>query len=117
MLYGAALSVVAAVALVVFVGRERSARTLITVAFAAFLMPLIWNVILRRTGATSAFSHDLPFKPFPVSWQDTGSGVFTLSGVSLALILTVLAKKPAARAGRIALLAAAGAFLIDIYAY
>jgi hypothetical protein len=117
MLYGAALSVVAAVVLVVFVGRERGPRTLITVAFAAFLMPLVWNLILRRTGATSAFSHDLPFGPFPISWQDTGSGVFTMAGASLALSLTVFAKKPAARASRIALLAAAGALLIDIYTY
>jgi hypothetical protein len=35
---------------------------------------LCWNLVLRTTGANAAFSHDLPFRPFPISWQDTGSG-------------------------------------------
>ncbi|HEY4993454.1 MAG TPA: hypothetical protein VII33_15365 [Nakamurella sp.] len=80
MLFGAALSVLAAVLLVAFGGRDRRPKVLITVGAAALLMPICWNLILRWTGATDAFSHDLPFRPFPVSWQDTGAGVFTLAG-------------------------------------
>lgn len=117
MLYGAALSVVAAALLVAFVARDRRPRVLITVGLAAFVMPIWWNLILRWTGATDAFSHDLPFRPFPVSWQDTGSGVFTLAGAAIALAVGVCAKEPAGPVGRTALWTALGAFLIDIYTY
>jgi hypothetical protein len=117
MLYGAALSVVAAVLLVAFAGSDRRPRMLITVGLAAFVMPIWWNLILRWTGATDAFSHDLPFRPFPVSWQDTGSGVFTLAGAAIALTVGVCAKEAAGPVGPAALWTALGAFLIDIYTY
>jgi len=117
MLYGAALSALAAAALVAFAGRDRRPAVLATAALAAFLMPLWWNLILRWTGATGAFSHDLPFRPIPVSWQDTGSGVFTLAGATTALGLTAGRNNPAAQATRPALWAALAAFLIDIYTY
>jgi hypothetical protein len=117
MLYGAALSCVAAVLLVAIPGRDRRPRVLVTVGVAAFLMPTWWNLILRWTGATDAFSHDLPLRPFPVSWQDTGSGVLTLAGAAVALTILIAAKEPAESVGRTALWAALGAFLIDIYTY
>ena len=97
MLYGAALSFVAAALLVAFVARDRRPRVLITVGLAAFVMPIWWNLILRWTGATDAFSHDLPFRPF--------------------LAVGVCAKEPAGPVGRTALWTALGAFLIDIYTY
>jgi hypothetical protein len=117
MLYGAALSVVAAALLVALPGKDRRPPVLVTVALAAFAMPIWWNLILRWTGATGAFSRDLPFRPFPVSWQDTGSGVFTLAGAAIALTLGVCAKESAEHVGRTALWTAVGAFLIDIYTY
>jgi hypothetical protein len=117
MLYGAALSAVAAALLVAFAARDRRARVLITVGLAAFVMPIWWNLILRWTGATGAFSHDLPFRPFPVSWQDTGSGVFTLAGAAIAMTVGVCAQEPAGTVGRTALWTALGAFLIDVYTY
>ncbi len=117
MLYGAALSVVLALAAVIFLARDRRLGVLSTVALAAFLMPLSWNAVLRATGATAAFSHDLPFPPFPVSWQDTGTAVFTLAGASLALALGVCATIPARRTAWLALCTALAAFLIDIYTY
>lgn len=117
MLYGAALSVVAALLLVFFVGKERRPLVLLSAGAAAFLMPIWWNAILRWTAATDAFSHDLPFRPFPVSWQDTGSGVFTLAGAAVLLGLGACAKDPAGRVARLVLLTALGAFLIDIYTY
>ena len=83
----------------------------------AFPLPTCWKLILRWTGATDAFSHDLPLRPFPVSWQDTGTAVFTLAGAAIALSLGACAKDPARRAGILALWAGLGAFLIDIYAY
>ncbi len=117
MLYGAALSSVLAVLLVAAAAKARRIAVLATAAVAAFLMPICWNSILRATGATAAFSHDLPFKPFPVSWQDTGSGVFTLAGAALAFAFGIAAREPARRAAQLALLTAVGAFLIDIYTY
>jgi len=116
-LYGAALSVLAAVLLVASAGRDRRPAVLITIGVAAFVMPIWWNLILRWTTATDAFSHDLPFRPFPVSWQDTGTAVFTLAGAAIALSLGACAKDPGRRVGILALWAGLGAFLIDIYTY
>ena len=117
MLYGAGLSAVLAVVLVGGVARVRRPTVLLTAGVTAFLMPLWWNSILRWTGATEAFSHDLPFRPFPVSWQDTGSGMFTLAGATIALTLTAGAREPARNTIRLALWTALAAFLIDIYTY
>ena len=117
MLYGAALSALTATTLVATAGKDRRPAVLATTALAAFAMPLCWNLILRWTGATDAFSHDLPFRPIPVSWQDTGSGVFTLAGTAVALGLGAGSTQPSARTARLALWAALGALLIDIYTY
>ena len=117
MIYGAVLSAVLAVVLLIFAGRDRRPAVLAAAAAAALLMPVCWNLILRATGATAAFSHDLPFRPFPISWQDTGSGVFALAALALILGLGPL---HADRGRRVALLAALGAFgalLVDIYLY
>ena len=117
MLYGAALSAVLALLAVRLIARERRPAVLATAALAGFLMPLCWNAILRVTGATAAFSHDLPFRPFPVSWQDTGSGVFTLAGAATALALGAAGTDQSRRVAGFALITAAAAFLIDIYTY
>jgi hypothetical protein len=117
MLYGAALSVILALALVAYAGKEKRAVVLIAAGTAAFVMPVFWNLILRWTAATAAFSHDLPFRPFPVSWQDTGTGVFALAGAAIALSLGATGNEPARRVGHLALWTALAAFLIDIYTY
>ncbi len=117
MLYGAALSAALAAALVVSLGRCRRTPMVLAAAVAAFLMPLAWNLILRDTGATGLFSHDLPFKAFPISWQDTGSGVFTLAGASAVLALGPARGDQPDRVSRWALLAAFAALLIDVYTY
>ena len=117
MLYGAALSAVLALIVLRFVLKEHRAAVLATGALAALLMPLSWNAILRATGTTAAFSHDLPFPPFPISWQDTGTGVFTLAGAMAAFALGIEGLAPARRAARLALGTAIAALLIDIYTY
>ncbi len=117
MLYGAGLSAIVAVALLGGLARVRRPAVLITAGLAAFLMPLWWNSILRWTGATQAFSHDLPFRPFPVSWQDTGSGMFTLAGAAVALTLIAGTHEPAPATLKLASWTALAAFLIDIYTY
>ena len=115
--YGAALSTIIAALVFVFVRRERTATVLAPALAATLLGPLAWNAILHRA-ATEAdgFFVDIPFKPFPVSWQDTGSGVFTLAAASLLLGLA-LRRESASRVLSLAVTAAAVAFLVDIYLY
>jgi hypothetical protein len=117
MLYGAGLSAVLALALVAVPGRCRRPAVLAFSALAAFLMPLAWNAILRQTGATGLFSHDLRFRPFPISWQDTGSGIFTLAGAAMLLALGPGRNDQPPRVTALALWTALGALLIDIYSY
>jgi hypothetical protein len=115
--FGAALSTVIAALVFVFILRQRTALVLLPALAATFFGPLAWNAILHRA-ATEAdgFFVDIPFKPFPVSWQDTGSGVFTLAAASLLLGLA-LRREPAGRVLDLALTAALVAFLVDIYCY
>ena len=117
MFAGALWSRVLALILVVAIGRERRTLALAACGLCAFFSPLAWNLILRTTATTSMFSHDLPFRPFPVSWQDVGSAVFTLAGSSALLSMTVARSQRAARVGVLAALTMLGAFLVDIYAY
>ena len=116
-LFGAALTTVVASVALVLLRRERATRILIPALAATFFGPLTWNAILHRAAtAADGFFVDIPFKPFPVSWQDTGSGVFTLAVASLLLGLT-LRREPAGRILNLALTCAAVAFLVDIYCY
>lgn len=117
MLYGAALSALVSAALVALVGKSRRRAVLTTCAFAAFLMPIAWNTILNLTGTTDAMSHDLPLRILPVSWQDTGTGTFTLAGAATALALGPSRHEPAPHTAALALWTALGALLVDIYAY
>ena len=70
-----------------------------------------------RTAHGDQFFTDAPVTVFPVSWQDTGSGVFTLAAASLGYGLGPLAAQPARTSIRYALLAAVAALLVDIYLY
>lgn len=114
-LYGAALSAgLGAVAIVVGV-RERRLGILTPAIASTLVAPIAWNAILRATHAREFFT-DAPTKLFPVSWQDTGSGVFTLALGSLVLG----ALRPRERAGKVlavSAVAALVAFLVDIYLY
>jgi hypothetical protein len=114
--YGAALSAVLAVLLVLLVTRERSIPVLATVAAGAIAGPVAWNAILRAAHGEQFFT-DAPIIVFPISWQDTGSGVFTLAALTLALGLGPLRTTPGRRLALIAALGAVGALLVDIYLY
>jgi len=117
MFYGGVLGAALSLVLVALAGRERRWPVLVGSALAALAMPLFWNCILRQTEATSSFSHDLPFRPFPISWQDTGSAVFTLAGAAVVLALGPQRKDPAIRVIAVAALTAFAALVIDVYAY
>jgi hypothetical protein len=115
--YGAALTTAITALAFVLVRRERSAVVLVPALAAAFLGPVAWNAMLHRAATDAdAFFVDIPFKPFPVSWQDTGSGVFTLAVASLFFGLA-LRRELAARVLSLAATVAAVAFLVDIYLY
>lgn len=115
--YGAVVTAVVAAVVLVLVTRERSARVLVPALAAAFLGPLTWNAILHRAATDAdAFFVDIPFKPFPVSWQDTGDGLVTLAVASLFLGIA-LRREPAGRVLLLAAIVAAVAFVVDIYCY
>lgn len=112
-LYGAGLSVVAAVAGAFALARERSPLVLLVVGLSALGGPLAWNAVLHSAGNRDFF-HDAPIAVFPVSWQDTGSGVWTLA---LASVAQGAVQSRARRAVVLAVITATAAFLVDIYLY
>lgn len=114
--FGSVLSAVVAVALVALAGRARSPAVLGAVALGAAGGPVAWNAILRATRAAEFFV-DAPIPVFPISWQDTGSGVFALATLAVLLGLGPLRDQPARRTIVYALLGALGALLVDIYLY
>jgi hypothetical protein len=115
-LYGAALSAVAAALAVALVRRERRLPVLVAAAIAGALGPLAWNAILHDVDA-SGFFVDAPFALLPASWQDTGSGVFGLAAASLVLGLGPL-RRATAKALSLAVVACGlAAFLVDVYLY
>jgi len=117
MLVGALLSALVALVLLLLVRKERRVGVAATAAGAAFLMPMAWNSILNWTGAIGLFSHDLPFPPIPISWQDTGTGVFTLAGAAIALMAGPCRREAARSVAGTAALTALAALLVDIYLY
>ena len=113
--YGAALTTVVGGLVLVFVKRERSPRVLVPALAAALLGPITWNAILHRAGGDGFFV-DIPFKPFPVSWQDTVDGIVTLAVASVFLGIA-LRREPAGRVLSLAALVASVALLVDVYCY
>jgi len=113
-LYGAALTLVLVAVVLRFVAQARTA-TVVAGALAAALSAIAWNAILHHTGGE--FFVDAPIIVFPVSWQDTGTGVFALAGVSLALGLGPERSSQTGTSTRLALIGAAAAFAVDIYLY
>jgi hypothetical protein len=113
--YGAALSALLA-AVLAAIQRPRQAVVIATTALGAALGPLAWNAILHTAHAPNFFT-DAPVALMPASWQDTGSGMFTIAVTSLALGFGPLASQPARRVAVAALLAGLAAFLVDVYLY
>ena len=79
--YGAALSAVLAGIIVALAAREERLPSALLAGAGALIGPVAWNAILHTIGANQFFV-DAPVPAFPVSWQDTGSGVFALAAAS-----------------------------------
>jgi hypothetical protein len=114
-LYGAALSAVFAVGGLAVLGSRRIA-VLASAGVSAFVAPIGWNAVLRATHAREFFT-DAPLDVFPVSWQDTGSGVVTVAVAAVLLGLGALRAAPARQAALVALGAGLAALLVDVYLY
>jgi hypothetical protein len=116
MLYGAVLSALLAGVLVAAVIRPRRMAVIATAAISALAGPLVWNAILRAAHGNQFFT-DAPIAVLPASWQDTGSGVFTIAVTALALGIGPLAAGTGRRVAAVATLAGLSAFLVDVYLY
>jgi hypothetical protein len=114
--YGAVLSAVLAAILVAALARGHRLSAALTCAAGAAVGPVAWNAILRATHA-GQFFHDAPIAVMPASWQDTGSGVFTLAAAALFAGLGPLGHLSARRTIGYVLTAAIAAFLVDVYLY
>lgn len=113
--YGAVLSAVAA-ALLVFAARERRLALLVTAGAAGAAGPLLWNAILHRVGG-SRFFVDAPVALVPASWQDVGSGVFTLAVATVLFGFGPARRASAKQLAILSLLCGLAAFLVDVYLY
>ncbi|WP_369021739.1 hypothetical protein [Paenarthrobacter ureafaciens] len=114
--YGAAVSALGALILVLLLARERRPFTLVSVAAGAFAGPLAWNAILRAVNAPQFFV-DAPIPAFPVSWQDTGSAVFAFAALALTLGLGALRAGPGRHLVLLAGLGAVAALVVDVFLY
>ena len=115
-LYGALLSAVAAGLLVFAARRERRVDLLAASALSGALGPFLWNAILHRVEGREFFV-DAPVAIMPASWQDTGSGVFTVAVAVVILGFGPLRAEPGRRLALLSLLCGLGAFLVDVYLY
>lgn len=114
-LFGSILGPIVAVA-ALWGFRERHRPTLAVSAVAVFAGTWLWNAMLNVRHATM-IDGDIPFKPFPISWQDTGTGIFAFAFTTAALLATVHRHQPGHRTLKIAGIAAAAALVMDIYTW
>jgi hypothetical protein len=114
-IFGVVLSAVVAAVAVWLLFRERRPLVLATAALAALLGPLLWDLILRHTGGD--FFTDAPGHVFPVSFEDTGSGVFATAIGAMLLGLGPLAQERGRRVALMALTCGVAALLVDVYLY
>jgi len=116
-LYGALLSAIAAGLLVFAFKRYRRRIDLVAgAALCGALGPFLWNAILHRVGG-SEFFVDAPVAVMPASWQDTGSGVFTVAVATLVLGFGPARDEAGRQVALLSLLCGLGAFLVDVYLY
>ena len=113
--YGVVLSGVAAAAAVALLLRERRRAVVVTAAVAAAVAPLGWDLILRHTGGN--FFVDAPGYVFPVSYEDTGSGVFSTAIGALVLGFGPQREDAGRRVALYALVCGLVALVVDIYLY
>lgn len=60
---------------------------------------------------------DIPFRPFPISWQATGTAVFSFAAISLVLLATLHRDQAGRRTLKIAGIATLAVIVMDIYTW
>ena len=115
-LYGATLSAIVAAAILILSSRPRRTSIIIVGAVAAALGPIAWNAILHTVNG-SEFFVDAPLVVFPVSWQDTGSGVFATAAAALLLGFGPARSESGQRLSLQALIVGLSALVVDVYLY
>jgi hypothetical protein len=113
--YGVVLSGLVAAAAFVWLLRERRWPVVATAAAAASLAPLAWDLILRHTKGN--FFVDAPGYVFPISYEDTGSGVFATALAGVALGFGPLRTASGLRLALVAIVCGLSSLLVDIYLY
>lgn len=114
-IWGVIASAVLAALLGRLVLRRRRPAVLAAMAAAAALGPLLWDLILRHTGGD--FFVDAPGSVFPVSFEDTGSGVFAVALGALLLGFGPERSSAGRTVATTALTCGIAALLVDIYLY
>jgi hypothetical protein len=112
-LFGSLLGPIVGVA-ALWLAKERHVPTLLITAASVCGGTWLWNAMLNIRHA-SVIDGDIPFKPFPISWQDTGTGVFAFAFASAALLATVNRNEPGHRTLKIASIASTAALVMDVY--
>ena len=101
---------------VLWLVRERQPSTLLMTAAGVFGGTWLWNAMLNIRHA-NVIDGDIPFAPFPISWQDTGTGVFAFAFAAAALLATVHRHEPGHRTLKLAGITSAAALVIDVYGW
>jgi hypothetical protein len=115
-LYGVGLTAAVEAVLAVVVPRWRRPLVVVTAAAVGFLATLVWQLVLGATHASEFFT-DLPFRPFPVSWQDAGSGVAAFALGALVLAYGPMRSDTPRAVTTAALAIGAVALVVDVYLY
>lgn len=113
--YGSVIGPVVAVGLL-WLLRERALPTLAVVAISACSGTWMWNAMLNIRHAR-VVDGDIPFKAFPISWQDAGTAVFVFAFTAGALLATTMRNQLGHRTLKIASIAGAAALVMDIYTW
>ena len=114
-LYGSLIGPVVGVAVLWLLG-ERNRSSLIAAAVGVCAGTWLWNFMLNVRHA-SVIDGDIAFKPFPISWQDTGTAIFSFAFAAALLLATSHRNQPGHRTLKIAAIAAAAALILDIYTW
>ncbi|PXY16692.1 hypothetical protein BA062_38475 [Prauserella flavalba] len=116
LLGGATMTAVLEVLLMLAVPKWRRPGLIATTAAIGFLVPAGWQIVLKLTHSYEFYT-DLPLKIFPISWQDTGSGIATYTVRSLLLTFGPMRNQPARDVANLSMATGAVALLVDIYLY
>ena len=114
-LYGSLIGPLVGVA-VLWLFRERNVVALSITAVGVCGGTWLWNAMLNVRHA-NVIDGDIPFRPFPISWQDTGTAVFAFAATALLLLITIHQHQPGYRTLKLAGIASLAALVMDIYTW